>query len=65
MLRRYVSVNKKGEIKKKGDPKVSYATMMSIRQHISCLSPKAYSLAIITSARYSVFRKQFKDSNNK
>lgn len=37
--------------------------MMSIRQHISCMSPKVYSLAIITASRYSVFRKQFKDEN--
>jgi acyl-CoA oxidase len=63
MLRRFVSVSNTGEIKKKGDPKVSYATMMSIRQHISCASPKAYSLAIITSSRYSCFRKQFANSS--
>lgn len=63
MLRRYVSVGNNGEIKKKGDPKVSYATMMSIRQHISCSSPKVYSLAIITAARYSCWRKQFANSS--
>jgi acyl-CoA oxidase len=63
MLRRYVSVSNTGEIKKKGDPKVSYATMMSIRQHISCASPKTYSLAIITAARYSCWRKQFQNSS--
>ena len=61
MLRKYTSVSKNGEIKKKGDPKVGYATMMSIRQHISCSSPKVYALAIITAARYSCFRKQFKN----
>ena len=43
MLRRFVSVSKKGEIKTKGDPKVSYATMMVIRQSISCFGPKVYS----------------------
>lgn len=64
MLRRYVSVSKTGTIKKKGDPKVGYATMMSIRQHLSCASPKVYGLAIITAARYSCFRKQFKTENN-
>lgn len=36
MLRGFISVSKKGIIKKKGDPKVSYATMMSIRQFLSC-----------------------------
>ena len=63
MLRRFTSVSSTGEIKKKGDPKVSYATMMSIRQHISCASPKVYSLAIIAAARYSCWRKQFKNSS--
>lgn len=62
MLRRFVSVSKKGEIKKKGDPKVSYATMMTIRQTISCFQPKTYSIGIIIAARYSLFRKQFLDS---
>lgn len=61
MLRRFISVSKNGEIKKKGDPKVSYATMMVIRQAISCFLPKAYSQAIIIGARYSLFRKQFTD----
>jgi acyl-CoA oxidase len=65
MLRRFVSVSKKGEIKTKGDPKVSYATMMVIRQSISCYSPKIYSLAIIITTRYSLFRKQFLDSRQK
>ena len=37
---------------------------MSIRQHISCASPKTMSLAIIAAARYSCFRKQFKNGNN-
>lgn len=59
MLRRFVSVSKQGEIKTRGDPKVSYATMMTIRQTISCLYPKIYSEAIIIAARYSLFRKQF------
>ena len=63
MLRRFTSVSNTGEIKKKGDPKVSYATMMSIRQHISCASPRVYSLAIITAARYSCWRKQFQNSS--
>ena len=65
MLRKFVSVSKKGEIKTKGDPKVSYATMMVIRQTISCFQPKTYSLAIIIASRYSLFRKQFVDSAKK
>lgn len=62
MLRKFISVSKKGQIKTKGDPKVSYATMMVIRQSISCFAPKVYSLAIIYAARYSLFRTQFMDS---
>lgn len=65
MLRRFISVSKQGEIKKKGDPKVSYATMMIIRQTISCHYPKIYSEAIIIGARYSLFRKQFLDALKK
>ena len=62
MLRKFISVSKAGDIKTKGDPKVSYATMMVIRQSISCFAPKVYSLAIIYAARYSLFRTQFMDS---
>lgn len=61
MLRGFISVSKKGIIKKKGDPKVSYATMMTIRQYMSCLSPKILGQSITISFRYSLFRKQFLD----
>jgi acyl-CoA oxidase len=59
MLRKFTSVSKTGKIKKKGDPKVSYATMMIIRQIISVLMPRLYGKAIIIAARYSLFRRQF------
>ena len=62
MLRRFISVTKEGKIKAKGDPKVSYATMMEIRRHISCAWPKAYTQAITIATRYSMFRRQFKDA---
>jgi acyl-CoA oxidase len=62
MLRRFVSVSKKGEIKAKGDPKISYATMMVIRQVISCMSPRMYGIGIIIASRYSLFRTQFLNS---
>ena len=65
MLRRYISVSKKGEIKIKGDPKVSYATMMTIRMYISCTYPKAYSQAITIATRYSMFRRQFQDKTGR
>ena len=38
---------------------------MVIRQSISCLAPKTYSLAIIYAARYSLFRTQFLDAQKK
>lgn len=60
MLRRFISVTHEGKIKVKGDPKVSYATMMEIRRHISCAYPKIYTQAITIATRYSIFRKQFK-----
>lgn len=62
MLRRFVSVSQKGEIKVKGDPKVAYATMMEIRRYISCTYPKIYSSAITIATRYSLFRRQFQNA---
>lgn len=64
MLNRFVAVQPDGEILLKGDPKVSYATMMDIRRHISCTWPKIYSSVITIATRYSLFRKQFPDSND-
>ena len=64
MLRKFISVSKTGEIKKKGDPKISYATMMSIRMYISCTYPKAYEQVITIAVRYSMFRRQFKNKAN-
>lgn len=54
-------MSEKGEMKIKGDPKVSYATMMEIRRFISCSYPKIYASAITIATRYSIFRKQFKN----
>ena len=62
MLRRFISVSQKGELKIKGDPKVSYATMMEIRKYISCTFPKIYANAITIATRYSFFRRQFKNA---
>lgn len=62
MLRRFISVSQKGEIKIKGNPKVSYATMMEIRKYISCTFPKLYANAITIATRYSIFRRQFKNA---
>ena len=61
MLRKFISVSKSGEIKKKGNPTISYATMMTIRMYISCAYPKIYSQGIAIGTRYSMFRRQFQD----
>ena len=63
MLRKFVSVSKTGRIKKKGDPKVSYATMMIIRQILACWMPRLYAKVIIIATRYSLFRTQFLTSD--
>lgn len=63
MLRKFVSVSKTGRIKKKGDPKVSYATMMIIRQILACWMPRLYAKIIIIATRYSLFRTQFLTSD--
>ena len=46
----------------KGDPKISYATMMEIRKFICSCFPKLYALPITIATRYSIFRRQFKNS---
>jgi len=65
LLSKYVQVTSEGDIKVLGDPRVGYGTMMHIRELISCAIPKLYAQAIIIGARYSLFRKQFKDGNKK
>ena len=64
MLSRFISVTKEGKLKVKGDPKVSYATMMDIRKHLSSAWPKVYAQGITIATRYSMFRRQFKNAGN-
>lgn len=63
MLRKFTSVSKTGQIKKKGNPKVSYATMMIIRQLLANWMPRLYAKVIIIASRYSLYRTQFLNSN--
>jgi hypothetical protein len=44
---------------------VVYAAMMEVRKMFACAMPKIYASAIIIATKYSLFRKQFKDNNNK
>lgn len=46
-----------------GDARLGYGTMMHIRELISCALPKSYAQAIIIAARYSLFRKQFRNQH--
>lgn len=62
MLRRFISVTKEGEIKIKGDPKISYATMMEVRKHLTCSWPKVYAQGITIASRYSMFRRMFENA---
>lgn len=64
LLGRYLSVSKDGKLRVKGDPKISYATMMDIRKHLSSNWPKVYAQGITIATRYSMFRRQFKDAGN-
>lgn len=61
LFTKYVQVSNDGEFKIIGDPRVGYGTMMHIREIISCTLPKAYSVPIIIAARYSLFRRQFRN----
>lgn len=61
ILAKYLEITAQGELKRTGDPKISYATMMFIRQFISTAYPKIYGQAISIATRYSIFRRQFKN----
>lgn len=61
LLNKYVQISNEGDLTILGDPRVSYGTMMHIRELISCALPKTYSLAIIIAVRYSLFRRQFRN----
>jgi len=54
LLSKYVKVSNTGDIQVIGDARVAHGT-------ISCAVPKIYAQAIIIAARYSFFRKQFRD----
>jgi acyl-CoA oxidase len=62
LLNKYVQISNSGEITSVGDPRIGYGTMMHVRELISCAVIKLYALAIIIAARYSLYRKQFRDA---
>ena len=65
MLMRYSKLNKKGEFLKPSNEKIAYATMMSIRSIILNECSQYLSMAHTIAVRYSIFRTQFHDDNQK
>lgn len=65
MLNRFAEVDEEGQFCIKADPRAMYAGMMEVRSLLSLYTWHSLSQALVIATRYSVFRKQFKDSNNK
>ena len=63
MLMKYQSVSKEGKYKVIGDEKITYATMLKIRSMIPHAVFYNCSKAITIAVRYSLARRQFKDSH--
>lgn len=61
MLMRYTKVSKSGVYEKRGNEKISYATMLIIRSSIPHASFYGFSKGCAIAVRYSLYRKQFKD----
>ncbi|EGR34637.1 hypothetical protein IMG5_005310 [Ichthyophthirius multifiliis] len=62
MLMRYQKVSKEGVFTQVGNPKIGYAVMVQTRLAISTFFPRTLSIALTVAIRYSLLRKQFKDS---
>lgn len=65
MLMRYAKVDKSGNYERRGNERISYATMLFVRSVIpfACSHGLAKASTILT--RYSLVRSQFKDDHNK
>lgn len=61
MLMRYSKVSKSGAYERRGNERISYATMLIIRSLIPAICAKGISKASTILTRYSLVRKQFKD----
>ena len=61
MLMKYAVVTKDGEYFRKGDEKISYATMLLIRSTIPLICYLSLTKGVLIATRYSLVRKQFKD----
>ena len=65
MLMKYSKLNKKGEFLKPANEKIAYATMMLIRTILLNECSQYLSMAHTIAVRYSIFRTQFFDENEK
>jgi acyl-CoA oxidase len=65
MLMKFAKVSKDGEFEKRGNEKVSFATMLTIRTRIPIICYYALSKAVTIATRYSLIRKQFKNDAGK
>jgi acyl-CoA oxidase len=61
MLMKFTKVSKDGEFERRGNEKISYATMLTIRTRIPISCFYTLSKAITIATRYSLIRKQFKN----
>lgn len=62
MLMRYSKVDKNGEYSRRGNERISYATMLIIRSIIPVICSQGIAKACTIATRYSLVRRQFKDN---
>jgi acyl-CoA oxidase len=62
LLGRFISVDPKGNVTTQGNPKIMYASMMKVRTFLLGNACGQIFKALTIATRYSVLRKQFKDS---
>ena len=62
---RFAKVSKDGQYSRRGNEKISYATMLIIRTLIPFVCSFGLAKGTVIATRYSLVRKQFKDSNGK
>jgi acyl-CoA oxidase len=63
-LKRYVDVDREGNFKTKGNPKVLYSVMMAIRLILSNEASVNLSYSLTIALRYAVVRRQFSNLDN-
>lgn len=62
---KYSKVDKNGDFSRKGNLKISYATMLIIRSIIPIICSHGLAKAATIVTRYSLIRKQLNDGNGK